>query len=112
MADYCVSGVGPIFGMYSLLLPGMWACGPCLTSGVTDFNEELVLDAMRLYNVLRFQVPPALVYRGGVSFAVVAAGLFVVRGHRLLLLRKRPWLLRGRGGWRWRTTDAFACLAA
>ena len=86
VADYCVSGVGPIFGLYSLLLPGMWACGPCLTSGVTDFNEELVLPAMRLYGVLDF-----------VSLQAVVFAKYVFKFLRLwfvvVVLHLRLWLL-------------------
>ena len=61
LPGYCDSGVGPIFGFCSLILPSMWACGLCLTSWVTDFIEELVLPAMRLYDVLDFLSLLALV---------------------------------------------------
>ena len=86
---------------YSLSLPSMWACGPCLTSRVTGFTEGPVLPAMRLLwrvgvplaprrclREVRSQDPPELVVAVVPRMRLWLLAFFE---YRLLLLRQRPW---------------------
>ena len=125
IAGYCLSGVGPYFDLYSLSLPRMWACGPCLTSRGT-------LLLLRGWSCLRcgslacwissrsrllssrntFSSSSGYGGCGGASCAVAATGLFEYVGIDFFFFESATGHTAVEGRWPWRTTDVVVGLAA